>query len=140
VDRWGAICFALSSTGLFLMALSFAMPWHADPSNPGTSDVIKGVGEAGLVAGVFLWWVFVVTSVLRPSKIRGAIGWLSVSLVLLSLAYTVAYYRIRAGWAVGALATILMIVAAASDLKRSFILEKRKAAGGPFEGDESAGA
>ena len=133
MDRWGAICFALGATGLFLIALSFTMPWYHSDDNDRNST---GVALAGL--GVFLWWVFVVTSVLRPSRLRAAIGWLSVSLLLLSLVITMSFFPIRLGWFLGAVALVPMIIAAASDLKRGFLLEKDEDSGGPFEGDRTA--
>ncbi len=127
MDRWGAICFALGATGLFLIALSFTTPWYHSYDNGRNT---AGAALAGV--GVFLWWVFVVTSVLRPSRLRAAIGWLSVSLVLLSLVITLTFYPIRLGWFLGVFAVVPMIIAAASELKRGFLLEKRELPGGPF--------
>ncbi len=133
MDRWGAICFALSATGLFLIALSFTRPWYVNIDGDGNST---GMALAGL--GVFLWWVFVVTSVLRPSRLRPAIGWLAVSLVLLSLVVTLTFYPIRQGWFLGIVAVVPMTIAAATDLKRGVLLEKSEDSGGPFEGDGTA--
>jgi hypothetical protein len=148
VDKWGAICFVLSSTGLFLIAVSFSVPWYqiddysygilsgrSGYDSLGHPIQTTGIVRDGLVFGVLLWWIFMVTSVLRPSVIRAAVGWLAVAIVAACLAHTLRQYPLESGWLVGALALVLLGIAATSDLNRAFLQGKMKDKGGPFADD-----
>ncbi len=126
------------------MALSFAMPWYEDGDKSyritnGLSiydsfgrpiETVRFVLEA-LVAGVFFWWVFMATSVLKPSRLRAAVGWLAVALVAVSLA-TVGMHTgsPQSGWLLGVFALVLLGVSVVSDMNRAFFLEKKDE--GPF--------
>lgn len=149
MDRWSATTFVLGSTGLFLIALSFSMPWYrlgnqtysitsgvAQVDQFGNTVTTTGIVVPLLAIGVFLWWIFVVTAVLRPNLPRALIGWVSFSLVAFSIAHMMYFHHLMSGGLVGLIAAILLGDAAAADLNRSFFIERRKTAGGPFVADE----
>jgi hypothetical protein len=130
------------------LASSFSVPWYhigdnsygilsgkSGDDSSGRTIQTTSIVRDGLVFGVLLWWIFMATSVLRPSVIRAAVGWRAVALVAVCLAHTLWWYPLDSGWRVGALALVLLGVAATSDLNRAFLQEKMKDEGGPFTDD-----
>lgn len=93
-----------------------------------------GFARTGLVTGVFLWWLFMATSLLRPNIARAAIGWLAFALVVVAIAHTLSVFGVAGGWLVDAISSALPGIAAASYLNRALPRKKPEDYHVPFAG------
>jgi len=145
ISRWNAACFILTSTGLALMALSFAAPWY---QTGGEKFYIFQVGSSGLTGwdvqelhiaqtclafGMFFGWMFLVASFLWSGRASAVFGWLSEGLLAVGIVWVCSIVLVSIGWFVGFFALVLVGIAATSELNRVFRKPKPEVQPGPFQ-------
>jgi hypothetical protein len=145
ISKWSAACYILTSTGLALMALSFAAPWYhigaekfyvfqTESSETISRDIVQAmnIAQTCLAFGVFFGWIFLVASFLRPGHASAALGWLSAGLFAVGIVYVLSKALVDLGWYAGFFALVLMGVAATSELNKVFLQARHEVQTGPF--------
>jgi len=146
ISKWDAVSYLLSSTGLILMAVSFAAPWYQTGGEKfyifqtGSSeltgrDIVQEmhIAQTCLVFGMFFGWIFLVTSFLWSGRASAVFGWLSEGLLAVGIVYASSIVLVDLGWYVGFFALVLVGIAATYELKRVFGKPKPKVQPGPFQ-------
>jgi hypothetical protein len=145
ISKWDAVCYLLSSTGLILMAVSFAAPWYntgaekfyifqTGSSELSGRDIIQEmhIAQTCLAFGMLFGWMFLVASFLGSGRASAAFSWLSEGLLAAGMVYVLSKAASDLGWYVGFFALVLIGIAATSELNKVFWQPTPEVQTGPF--------